>query len=149
MGIKIKFRAATMDDADMLLEWRNELDTRMASHSTIEILREDHIFWLAKILDNSNKKLLIAEKNGDPVGTVRADYEEGVWELSWTVNPNFRGRGIAKQMVSLFASKIAEPIRAEIKANNFASVKIAQYAGMTISREIEGILYYGRKALTG
>jgi len=92
-------------------------------------------------------QLLVAEENGAPVGTVRADFSEGVWELSWTVAPNARGRGVAKQMVVLLASQIPEPIRAEVKAGNIASARIAEYVGMEFDREADGVLHYKRPPL--
>ena len=136
-----------MKDADMLLDWRNDPETKKASHSTSEVVKEEHVAWLSKILGNADRRLLVAEKNSAPVGTVRADFAEGVWELSWTVAPNSRGQGVAKRMVALLASEISEPIRAEVRANNITSARIAEHAGMAFNREVEGILHYSRKAL--
>ncbi|CAK0764063.1 N-acetyltransferase domain-containing protein [Gammaproteobacteria bacterium] len=143
----ITLRLATIQDADLLLEWRNNPETRKASHHGAEIKREEHISWLTKTLDNQNRKLLVAEKSGTPVGVVRADFSEGVWELSWTVAPNARGYGVAKQMVKMLAMLISEPIRAEIKVDNKASVRIAENAGLKFSRQSNGVLHYRRAAL--
>jgi RimJ/RimL family protein N-acetyltransferase len=147
MNLTIALRQATIQDADMLLGWRNNPETRIASHSTSEVVKEEHLAWLTKTLSNANRRLLVAEENGSPVGTVRADLSEGVWELSWTVAPNARGRGVAKQIVTLLAQKISEPIRAEVKSDNIASARIAEHAGMAFDREVEGISHYSREAL--
>lgn len=128
----------------MLWEWRNDPETRRASHDTAEIPTDVHLSWLKESLKNPRRKLFIAQENGMAVGTVRADFSEGVWELSWTVAPNARGRGVAKQMVALLAHQIREPIRAEVKAGNTASARVAEYAGMEFFREIDGILHYRR-----
>lgn len=143
----ITLRRATMGDADILLEWRNDPETRKASHNTTEVKRNEHILWLSRTFRNPNRRLYIAEENGTPVGTVRADFANGIWELSWTVSPKARGRGVAKQMVAVLASQILEPIRAEIKTGNIASARIAEYAGMKFEREIDGVLHYKREAL--
>jgi len=140
----ITLRPATIKDADMLLNWRNDPETRKASHSRSEVPNKEHLDWLSKAIGNANRRLLIAEENGNPVGTVRADFSQGAWELSWTVAPNARGQGVAKRMVTLFASEISEPIRAEVKIGNIASVRIAEHAGMAFDREVEGILHYTR-----
>jgi RimJ/RimL family protein N-acetyltransferase len=147
MNEKITLRPATMKDADMLLDWRNDTQTRKASHSTSEVVKEEHVAWLSKTLVNANRKLLVAEENGASVGTVRADFSEGLWELSWTVAPNSRGQGVAKRMVALLANEITEPIRAEVKIENIASARIAEYAGMAFDREVEGVCHYSREAL--
>ena len=88
-----------------------------------------------------------AEENRLPVGTIRAYYSQGEHELSWAVAPNARGRGLGKRMVALLANQITDPIRAEIKADNEASMRIAEYAGMKYVREENGVLHYRREAL--
>lgn len=147
MNETITLRPATMDDADILLEWRNDPETRKASHNTAEVRRDDHVSWLSRTLGNPHCRLYIAEENGQPVGTVRADFADGVWKLSWTVSPSARGRGVAKRMVALVANEISEPIRAEVKAGNTASARVAEHAGMVFEREMDGILHYKREAL--
>ena len=96
-----------------------------------------------KIVDD-DCRLLIAENDDFPVGTVRADLADGVYELSWTVAPGARGRGFGKQMVAMLANQIDQPIRAEIKTGNESSVRIAQYAGMRLDREVDGVLHFKR-----
>lgn len=93
MSENISLRPATTQDADLLLEWRNDPETRKASHNTAEVQRDEHISWLSRTLNNPNRRLYVAEENGAPVGTVRADLSEGVWELSWTVSQTREGEG--------------------------------------------------------
>jgi RimJ/RimL family protein N-acetyltransferase len=148
MSKSITLRLATIKDADMLFDWRNDSETRKASHSTSKVVKEDHIAWLTRTLSNVNRQLLIAEENGDPVGTVRADLSENMWELSWTVAPSARGCGVGKLMVALLAKNIPGPIRAEVKVGNNASTMIAEYAGMVFNREVGSVLHYCRGALS-
>jgi len=147
MSEAIILRPATIEDAEILLDWRNDAETRRVSHKTSEVTIDEHAIWLSKILGNANRRLLVAEKGGVSVGALRADLSDGVWELSWTVAPKARGRGIAKRMVTLLAAEISGPIRAEIKACNTASARIAEYAGMVLNKEVEGILHFSRAAL--
>lgn len=143
----MKLRRATLEDADLLLEWRNDLQTIMASHNVKEVSVYEHKLWLAEVLDNPDRNLLIAEASGTPVGTVRADYTKGVYELSWTVAPSARGTGVGKKMVATLARQIAGPIRAEVRAGNESSSRIAEHAGMKFTREDDGVLHYQRAAL--
>jgi len=146
MSGTITLRLATIQDADLLLEWRNDPETRNASHNAAEVQRDEHISWLLRTLDNRNRRLFVAEEEGVPVGSVRADFSEGVYELSWTTAPSARGRGVAKRMVALLAQQISESIRAEVKTGNIASSRIAEHAGMEFDREAEGVLHYRRSA---
>lgn len=144
---KLQLRLANLDDAGVLLEWRNDSSTREASHNTALISEHEHIQWLKKILANENRKIYVAEIDGTPIGTVRVDSAPLECELSWTVSPAMRGSGIGKAMVSLLADGIPETIRAEIKSGNVASVRIAEEAGMVFEREVQGILHYRRAAV--
>lgn len=143
-GDTLTLRPAALEDADRLLEWRNDPDTRSASHRSAPVLRDEHLAWLATTLADPDRRLYIAEEDGVPVGSVRADLRGGCFELSWTMAPSARGRGVAKRVVALLASRIAEPIWAEVKAGNLASARIAEHAGMRLDREVDGVLHYHR-----
>ncbi len=140
----ITFRKATLDDRALLLAWRNAPMTRKASHQSHVISVQEHNQWLRATLSCSSRKLYIALTRGVPVGTVRVDLVDGVYELSWTVAPEKNGQGIGKQMIYQLASLIADPIKAEIKADNKASVKIAEHAGMRLAFEENSVLHYSR-----
>ncbi|SHN93510.1 hypothetical protein BHECKSOX_312 [Bathymodiolus heckerae thiotrophic gill symbiont] len=144
----LSLRPAEIEDAEMLLKWRNNEATRMASHTSDEIKLEKHIEWLKATLQNQNRDLYIAEANGVSVGTVRADYDNGIYELSWTVSPATRGQGVGKRMVYLLANRIKKPIRSEVKKGNEASFKIAEYSGMKfIKEDSNGVLHYQRNGI--
>lgn len=144
MTNNITLRPVVMKDAKTLLEWRNDASTRSASHNTEMVKMDDHVAWLSATLNNPNRQLFIAEDDGCPIGTVRADSSDGIHELSWTIAPSVRGRGLAKIMVSLLANQINTPIRAEVKEENIASIKVAKYAGMTIERTDKGVIHFKR-----
>lgn len=142
----LRLRPASLEDAELLLRWRNEPSTRDASLRTTPIGRDEHIAWLQASLGDPKRRLLVAELRGIPVGTVRADREEAGHVLSWTVSPECRGYGVGKAMVRLLADAITGPIRAEIRRGNMASMRIAEAAGMGLVREDDGILHYSRGA---
>ncbi len=100
------------------------------------------------VLTNPKQALYIAEFSGIPVGSSRADYSNGHWRLSWTIAEDWRGRGFAKQLVKQVALLINEPITAEIKVENTASQRVAEYSGLSLTKELAGILYYSRGALS-
>jgi RimJ/RimL family protein N-acetyltransferase len=142
----MRLRPATADDAELLLEWRNDSDTRKSSIKTEKVKKVEHVSWLSGVLESRNRLLLIAEEEGVPIGTVRADLSDGIYQLSWTVAPDARGRGLGKQMVAMAAHRITAPIRAQVKSDNVSSVLIAEYAGMEFNQELDGFLYFSRPA---
>lgn len=118
-----------MDDAKVLFAWRNDPDTRANSMTADEVPWESHCAWLEASLANDNRDLLVAEVEGVPVGTVRIDRGEET-ELSWTVAPDARGKGYAKQMVKAACPK--GRVIATIKAANVASQRVAAAAGFKV-----------------
>jgi RimJ/RimL family protein N-acetyltransferase len=149
MSQGLRLRAATHEDSDLLLGWRNDPHTRMASQHTTEVQRDEHLKWLESSLRDEKRILMVAEEETIPVGTVRADLKDGVYVLSWTVAPGARGRGVGKAMVALFLSQLPGAVRAEVKKENQASVRIAEFAGLQFVREDRGVLLYKRGNVSG
>lgn len=130
MENNLNLRNATIDDAKMLFDWRNDIETRKQSINVDEVPWENHILWLEKSLKNPNRKLMIAMIGDEPVGTVRLDIDEDCYaEISWTVAPRARGRGIGTKMVNTAVLYFNRHLKAQIKPGNIASMKLAESAG--------------------
>jgi RimJ/RimL family protein N-acetyltransferase len=140
----MNLRLATIEDCEILFAWRNDLATRLASRNSAPIAFNEHKRWLVKTLDNPKRALYVAELEGTPVGTVRTDMVGDVAEISWTVAPEHRGRGIGKLMVRTLAQSISGPIRAEVKGSNLASIRIAEAAGLSLEKT-DGEMHHFRR----
>ncbi|HEY8654589.1 MAG TPA: bifunctional UDP-2,4-diacetamido-2,4,6-trideoxy-beta-L-altropyranose hydrolase/GNAT family N-acetyltransferase [Dermatophilaceae bacterium] len=97
-------RAATLGDARLLWEWRNDPATRESSRSTEEVPWDDHLAWLADSLDRTDRMLLLVEDEAGPIGTVRWDLTrdregEREWEVSITVAPQRRRQSLARPLL--------------------------------------------------
>lgn len=140
----IHLRRVVQDDAEQLLAWRNDESTRLSSHQMAVISFDEHQNWLRQSISNPNRQLYIASYLNDAIGTVRADYlnQYKAWELSWTLAPNKRGFGLAKLMVLALVDLIDGAVCAEIKEDNLASIRIAEFAGLTLINASDGILRF-------
>jgi len=147
----MNFRKATIEDAELLLVWRNDPETRAASRNMGIIKLEDHRVWLAGVIQNPRRYLFIAEVGKTPVGTIRADDGERGTELSWTVAPEARGQGHGKRMLAEFlrhSCLAGEEVWAEIKTDNPASVKMVAGLGFAfVGREgdLEKWVFHNRR----
>ncbi len=98
MNETITLRRATIKDADILLEWRNDPETRKASHNTAEVQRSDHVSWLSRTLGNpivgytSPKKMvtlsalferILRMVYGNCHGRYPREQEGGEWRSGW------------------------------------------------------------------
>ena len=128
----LTLRQAVESDSELLLEWRNDATTKAFSLSSDEVNREQHDAWLNKTLKDKNCLLIIGEVLGDPVGMVRINilHESDSAQVSINLNPDFRGRGISRQLLGsslLFGAQVLDNFSkycAEIHIKNVASQKI-------------------------
>ena len=104
-GPRLHVRPATEDDAQVLLDWRNDPEARSRSRSSDVIDLEGHLAWLRGTLASTDRHLLVVETaEGTPVATTRYDRlardhgDDGDggdrWEVSISVAPGMRGRGL-------------------------------------------------------
>ena len=133
---ELALRPATLDDWEMLLQWRNDPITRSASINTAEIAPQEHRSWLTRCLADPNRTLLIAELAGRPVGTVRIDDGEQA-EMSWTVAPSARGQGVGARMVRQALVAFPKSLVARTHVKNIASQKIAIKCGFRPKEQID------------
>jgi RimJ/RimL family protein N-acetyltransferase len=142
-------RAANELDAQRLFEWRNDPLTRANSSNTDLVTWTDHTRWLSRTLRRPDRDLLIAERDGQPLGTIRIDYLADSCELSWTVAPEYRQQGLGKQMVRLAILVARVPdLTATIKPDNEPSEHIVRALGFTQSSHRNGLAVwrYARSA---
>ncbi|MCI5059435.1 MAG: UDP-2,4-diacetamido-2,4,6-trideoxy-beta-L-altropyranose hydrolase [Alphaproteobacteria bacterium] len=140
----IRLRPARLEDAQLLLDWRNDPATRQASLNTDIIAYEDHVKWFKGVLEDQNRHLYIATHDNHDVGTIRADLtpETGAYNLSWSVAPEHQGKGVGKKMLSRLMEELEGPFTATIRKDNTASIRIAETTGMMLEKEAQEILYY-------
>lgn len=124
-------RPATMDDAETLFRWRNDPVTRENSISQNIVPWDNHVAWLSASLKRPDRTILIA--GSIPVGTVRFDTIGDITEMSWTIAPEARGKGVGFQMVS--AASEGKSLVAKILKHNIASQKIAEKAGFVMLKD--------------
>ena len=127
---EVTLRLANLGDSALLLAWRNDAETRHHSTSNRKINESEHEKWLRESLEDAAVKLFIVISGGKSVGTVRAQKGSGAWILSWTVSPESRGRNIGYRAVAKLIGQLCGNVQAYIKANNIASIRIAEKLGM-------------------
>ncbi|HEY7593251.1 MAG TPA: bifunctional UDP-2,4-diacetamido-2,4,6-trideoxy-beta-L-altropyranose hydrolase/GNAT family N-acetyltransferase [Actinophytocola sp.] len=131
---ELTIRPASPADAGLLLTWRNDPETLRWSRGHQPVAEGVHQAWLHNSLENPDRLLLIAETD-HPVGTVRFDrLEPGTWEVSITVAPADRGKGLASRLLmigegALQARHPATQILANVHEANKPSLTLFHHAG--------------------
>jgi RimJ/RimL family protein N-acetyltransferase len=141
----LTLRPATLADAPLLFDWRNDPVTRRNSIDNRPVAWLEHLQWLSASLEQRERRLLVAEIDRQPVGTVRLDYTGEHCKLSWTVAPAHRGRGVGKAIVAKAVAEAGVPVLlASVRDGNTASARIAEVCGFIRVGGSHGIALYRR-----
>lgn len=145
---QLHVRVADLDDADLLLAWRNDPATRSSSRDKALVDSTQHLTWLTRALaDDSRHLLVVSDAGGAPVATLRWDGLEGdVWEVSVTVAPAARGRGVARAALAaaeewLLATRRPRQLVAVVHPNNAASLRLFEGAGYARTTGVDAAGY--------
>jgi RimJ/RimL family protein N-acetyltransferase len=147
-----RLRPATRGDAELLLAWRNDPDTRAASFQQEPIELEEHLAWLDRRLADPGCALLVVELDDVPSGSVRLDREDGdVAEIHISLAPQARGRGLAQLALREASERAGEllsvgRVRARVKSRNDASLRAFDAAGFERIGEADGVIELSRPA---
>jgi RimJ/RimL family protein N-acetyltransferase len=130
-------RLATIEDSDFLFAMRTYPEAARQSSGKPPTL-EEHAEWIASSLMSPSRRILVAEENDDLVGTGRLDNHGEEVEVSWTVSPDYRGRGYGRQVIVEllgYAETVWPGVRcvAQIKPENVASLRAAFAAGFRLT----------------
>nr|WP_294572348.1 GNAT family N-acetyltransferase [uncultured Romboutsia sp.] len=126
----IKLRKATYDDCNILFEWANDPSVRANSFNTKAIEIDDHRTWLKKKLTDKNTDLFIVTYNNDNVGTIRLDKDADESIISYSIDKNYRGRGIGTKVLDVIKKEMQElTLVGFVKKENIPSIKAFEKAG--------------------
>ncbi len=132
---RIVLRHARRDDAEKLLAWRNDPETRAASRSTAPVVEEDHRGWLDHVLADPTRILLVAEADGgEAIGQARFDGDGVGFEISISLSPSARGKGLGAELIRaacdwLGAEEPDAPVCAWVRSDNPSSLAAFETAG--------------------
>jgi RimJ/RimL family protein N-acetyltransferase len=128
--MKLKFRKANIEDAQLYFDWANDKTVRENSFNRSEINFEQHVNWFTKKLSSANCffYLFLNEEN-DPVGQVRIDITEEETVIGISIDEHYRGKDLGVEMLTqacndYFKIFPSATIIAYIKEENTPSIKL-------------------------
>jgi RimJ/RimL family protein N-acetyltransferase len=142
--MKLIARTVSLDDADLILEWRNSIDARMMSRNSDPISVIEHYDWLNKWLGGENRGYFwIYSQGGKNIGYVRLDSTESKqqFEISIFIEANSRGQGMGKMLLEdsiarLFAIEKNVFVKATVLNSNLASMKLFHSFGFRFAESV-------------
>lgn len=147
----ITMRPATAADSDLLLAWRNDPGTQAASRSTAPVPREDHERWMQfnVFYGYPQHLVMIADSDIGSVGVVRFDMDKAdvlSCEVSITIAPEHRGKGMAKDVLSQACGYMGDcTIAAEVRKDNLGSRRLFEKCGFEEIGRSSGYLQFRKE----
>jgi len=136
-------REITQSDWKVLLEWRNDKNTRQNSFNSDLISVSEHKEFIKNTITNTNRTQFILEYNEIPVGTIREDkLGKDEFELSYTISPVHRGKKIGQIMMSLYLIERSGSFLCEVKEENVPSIKMIEKLGFKFFKTEKGLNFY-------
>lgn len=140
----LSIRLARAADSRAAWLWRNDPDTRAASQTHAPVPWPDHAAWWTRALASSDRELLVAELDGQPLAIIRFDRlgepAEG-FEVSINLMPDARGGGLGLAVLETACSQFLDragevPLVATIHRDNRASQKVFERMGFERERKV-------------
>ncbi len=139
-------RSVTIDDLELLFEWRNSSSALSVSRSSLKIDRLEHEKWFRERLKKiPSEPFWIMIADNLRVGYVRLDLfdkKENYFTVSIFIVEDFQGLGIARKMLRIALTDFDLPkghpkFRAVIRKDNFRSIKLFSSVGFFFNSEID------------
>ncbi len=149
----LKVRRARAEDEALLLEWANDFTVRRNAFSPERILAATHRIWFRDRLRNLDgcRLYIVETPDGVPLGQVRFERSEEIWEIHYALGPAYRGRGLGRRMLEAALSKFRADgannavIVGKVKTGNHPSRRIFESLGFALLHGgQEGIIVYQR-----
>ena len=143
MRKNVNLREITQSDWKVLLEWRNNKNTRQNSFNSDLISESEHKEFIKNTITNTNRTQFILEYNEIPVGSIREDkLGKDEFELSYTISPMYRGKKIGQIMMSLYLIERKGSFLCEVKEENISSIKMIEKLGFKLFNTEKRVNFY-------
>lgn len=134
-----------MDDALAVLEWKNDPASLAASKNPAPVKVTDHLAWFARSIDNPDRDIFIATEGDRRIGMVRFDKLSDAWLVSINLDPSERGKGDGDKVLTKAMAQVwGRRLRAEIKVDNPASIRVFERCGFVQVGHEDGWLHFAR-----
>jgi RimJ/RimL family protein N-acetyltransferase len=127
---KFLLRYAEIKDSELLFNWANDKEVRNNSINQQHINWDNHLKWFTSKLNTSETKILILECDDNALGQIRIDLVGDFWIIDYSIDHQFRGIGLGKEIVRLILNKFpGYKFKATVKKENMASLGVFNKLG--------------------
>lgn len=144
---ELSLRQITAGDVPFLLRVTNQTTSRENSLVSRKVTAAEHLSWSSQLFDGRIRGWVVTWRDL-PLGQCRIQEEEGRYFLSYSVQQEFQGRGIAGRMLQLLfeREKFSSQIFARVKSANYSSAALLERLGFRKVEVSNDLLTYATPA---
>ena len=146
----ITLRRATLEDSKIVFLWRNDIEARTVSRSTLEVGWEEHSSWFTeRLASDHSESIWIIQQDTTPVGSARINkYEDDDRaEISIVLAQDQRNRGIGQTAIKQLADTVRSMGRvpvAFVRPENGRSMNAFRKSGFNFVDTLVELQAHGR-----
>lgn len=104
-------RKASIEDGEIILEWRNDAATRKNSFSKEIIDPDTHLKWYQGKLTDQDCSMYILMDSSEKIGLARIDKIGKIGKISYMISPAKRKMGYGRKMLELLENNVPGDIK--------------------------------------
>ena len=138
-NMKFELRKILEADWELLLKWRNDINSRRWFYDDNILDEKSHIEYVKKVVNRTYAHIdqYILFIDDKPVGTIKSVNKEDLCiqpknYLSYTIDNQFRGKNLSVIMIQLFLYNKTGKFVCEIKESNIPSIKMVKRVGFKL-----------------
>lgn len=144
---EFEIKLAQIEDMKDIYDLSNDDLVRANSFNQEKIQWEDHQKWFKNKLEDEKSLFYVIRNDSDLIAQIRFDMNDEDAEISISIAPNFRGKGLGANLLKITSEKVisekeAKKIIAYVKNDNAASKTIFEKAGYILKEKDSGKLRY-------
>lgn len=135
--LSLDSRRASTEDVTTYFDWANEPETRKNSLNPTLIAWPQHQAWFSDRINNPKFVFYLFCLNGIPVGQVRFEVEQTEAMLSYSVDADYRGMGVGREIISQAIEQLTrasgvDKVTGVVKNDNRASLITFEKIGFKV-----------------
>ncbi|SDY42301.1 UDP-2,4-diacetamido-2,4,6-trideoxy-beta-L-altropyranose hydrolase [Jannaschia faecimaris] len=133
-ALEARLRPLTLNDAEMMMSWRNQPRIVAVTSSQAPVTAEGHIPWLTQELTRDDARWCVWQEGGRDVGICGASGGPDGWTWSFYLGDEDAPQGAGGRMCGAFLRLLAETpgaetIRATVRHENTTSLRLHRRLG--------------------
>ena len=132
--MRFYLKKAAAEHCDLLFKWSNDKEVRENSFTKDAIKYDVHVKWFNDKLNSPNCDIFIFYLDNVPVGQARIDVENHEAVISYSIDNNYRGRGLSTEMIGLLEKNVDTNVNkliGYVKFSNVISQRVFEKLGYT------------------